>query len=313
MSGLGGYLVYRLAAACIGVLPEPVMRRSGEILGWLASFVAPRRLQLVQRNLARVVGEEAATTRRTRVMFASYGRYWAETFWVRRRRIASILAHSQVDKPERVTSAAAAEGGLILALPHLGNWEAAGPAAVDLGIPVLAAAEALSNQRIVDWFVEVRRRLGIDVVVVGKDRTATARLLEHLRAGKTVALVADRDLSGRGVPVELFGEWTTLPAGPVALADRTGATILPVGCYFKRGRGHEFVVGEPVVIPPGDHREERIAAGTRNLAVALEAMIRRAPEQWHMFSVNWPSDRERPADGGQPADGGHPAGRGEET
>ncbi len=289
--GLAVYVGYRIAATLIGLLPEPVMRRLGEGVGWALSLIARDRAALVQRNLARVVGDEAATMGRVRRMFASYGRYWAETFWIKPGRETEILAHSTIDGGEKVEAAMERGDGLIVALPHMGNWEAAGPQATALGAPMLAAAEALSNERIVAWFVATRAALGIEVVIVGKERSSTAHLIRRLKEGGAVALVADRDITGRGVPVEFFDEATTMPAGPVALADRTGATLLPVGCYFHRARGHHFVVGDPIAIPDLPTREERIVAGTQLFAAALEQLIRRAPEQWHIFSPNWPSDR----------------------
>lgn len=291
MRGLAGYLGFRVASAVLGALPEPVMRRAGETAGWLSSFLAPAKLDLVRRNLARVVGDSAATTQRARMMFKSYGRYWGEVFWVRPRHVKAILEHSVVDGEEHILVARDAGKGVIVALPHLGNWEAAGPQAERLGVPMLAAAEALPNPRIVEWFIETRGRLGIDVVIVGRERRATQALIEKLRTGGAIALLSDRDLSGRGVGVEFFGEQTTLPAGPVALADRTGAALLPVGCYFNEGRGHHFVVEPPIEIPDLPDKDARIAAGTQRYAHALETLIRRAPEQWHLFQPNWPSDR----------------------
>ena len=291
MKGLAGYLGFRVASMVMGLLPEAVMRRAGEGAGWVASFLAPAKLALVRRNLARVVGDEAATTRRARRMFQSYGRYWAEVFWVRPRRVAAILEHSVVDGEEHIEAARAAGKGVIVALPHLGNWEAAGPQAERLGVPMLAAAEALPNPRIVKWFIETRGELGIDVVIVGRDRRATQQLIERLRDGGAIALLSDRDLSGRGIPVDFFGETTTLPAGPVALSDRTGAALLPVGCYFNERRGHHFVVEPPIQVPSLPDKDARIAEGTQRYAAALEALIRRAPEQWHLFQPNWPRDR----------------------
>jgi KDO2-lipid IV(A) lauroyltransferase len=294
VKGLAGYLAYRAASALVGVLPEAVMRRTGEGAGWIASFLSPGKLDLVKRNLVRVVGGEAATTARARRMFKSYGRYWAEVFWVRPRRVPAILAHSVVQGEEHILAARDAGRGVIVALPHLGNWEAAGPQARRLGVPMLAAAEALPNPRIVEWFVETRGRLGIDVVIVGRDRSATQKLIERLREGGAIALVSDRDLAGRGVEVELFDERTTLPAGPVALADRTGAALLPVGCYFNVRRGHHFVVEPPIEIPDIADKDVRIAAATQLYADKLEDLIRRAPEQWHLFQPNWPSDKAAP-------------------
>ena len=290
MKGLAGYLGYRLAALVFGALPEPVMRLTGETAGWLASFLSARKLSLVRRNLARVVGENAATTARARKMFSSYGRYWAEVFWVQPRRVDEILEHSVVEGGEHIVRARDAGKGVIVALPHVGNWEAAGPTAVDLGVPMLAAAEALPNKRIVEWFLDTRKRLGIDVVIVGRDRRATQALIERLRQGGAIALLSDRDLAGHGIEVDFFGERTTLPAGPAALADRTGAALLPVGCYFNRRRGHRFVILPPIDIPALPVKDQRIAQATQAFAHALEDLIMRAPEQWHLFQPNWPSD-----------------------
>jgi KDO2-lipid IV(A) lauroyltransferase len=213
-------------------------------------------------------------------------------FWVRPRRKKEILAHATVEGLHHVRAAQDAGKGIILALPHLGNWEAAGAKAEEIGIPVLAVAEALPNERLIDWFLDVRRALGIEVVLAGRGRRVTESLMRCLKDGGTVALLSDRDLTGRGLDVEFFGERTTIPAGPVALADRTGAALLPVGCYFNHGRGHTFVVHDPVVLPDIENRKERVAAGAQQFAAVMEGVIRAAPEQWHLFQPNWPSDRE---------------------
>jgi KDO2-lipid IV(A) lauroyltransferase len=83
-----------------------------------------------------------------------------------------------------------------------------------------------------------------------------------------------------------------MPAGPVALGDKTGAPIHVVGSDFKKGRGHRYVIADALEIPKADSREERIAGGVQALANVLERMIRVAPEDWHLFVPNWPSDRE---------------------
>jgi KDO2-lipid IV(A) lauroyltransferase len=225
-------------------------------------------------------------------MFASYGRYWAEVFWVRARRKQQILDHAVIVGQEHIEAAAAAGHGIVLALPHLGNWEAAGAKAEQIGIPVLAVAESLPNRRIVEWFVRVRNQMGIDVVLTGNGGRVTRSLVDRLNSGGTIALVADRDISGRGVEVDFFGERTTMPAGPMALAERTGAALLPVGCYFKEGRGHRFVVHSAIEIPVAPTREQRVELGTQRCAVAFEEIIRLAPHQWHLFQPNWPSDRQ---------------------
>ncbi len=116
--------------------------------------------------------------------------------------------------------------------------------------------------------------------------------MQRLQEGETVALLADRDVTGRGIPVEFFGEETTMPAGPIALAVKTGAPILVVGSYFEDGPGHRYVVSDPLPLPEEGSKEDRVAAGAQLLADALEQRIRRRPEDWHLFVPNWPSDRD---------------------
>ena len=186
----------------------------------------------------------------------------------------------------------AAGRGVILALPHLGNWEAAGLRAAAEDARVLAVAEALSNELIVEWFIEMRTMMDIDVVIARAGANVTRSLLARLREGGTVALLSDRDIKGRGVPVVFFGEETTMPAGPAALADRTGAALLPVGTYFGKGGRHRFIVHPPIEVPDGETADERVRLATQALADVLEEIIRPAPEQWHLLLPNWPSDRE---------------------
>ncbi len=285
------YVLYRGFSGLFGLLPEPLMRRFGEGAGRLAWRVAGSRRRLVERHLRRVTGRSDVAAL-SKAMFASYGRYWAEVFWTRPRRKAEIVAGCTIDGEENIHAAKAAGKGIVLALPHMGNWESAGAKAEAIGIPVLAAAEGLSNEKIVDWFVDVRRDLGIETVITGRGNRVTAALARRLKEGGVIALVSDRDVSGRGVEVEFFGERTTMPPGPVALAERSGAALLPVACYFEPAGGHRFVVRPPLAIPPADTREERVAAGTQAFAAVLEELISAAPQDWHLFVPNWPSDKE---------------------
>jgi KDO2-lipid IV(A) lauroyltransferase len=292
VSGSAAYWVFRILSGIFGLLPEPVVRRLGYGLGWFGSFFARRRFAMAVRHQTRVAGTGRGARRAARRVFGWYGRYWADVFWMRPRRREQVLAVSRIDGLEHIMAGLEAGRGVILALPHLGNWEAGGLRAAAAGARVLAAAEELGNERIVQWFVEMRRVMDIDIVVARRGARVTRELLARLEAGGVVALVCDRDLSGRGVKVDFFGETTTLPAGPLALADRTGAVLLPAGTYFNRGKGYRFIVHPPLELPPGPDADARVLAGTQRLATVLEEIIRVAPEQWHLILPNWPSDRE---------------------
>jgi KDO2-lipid IV(A) lauroyltransferase len=243
---------------------------------------------MAKRHLSRVRGEEAESGA---PLMISYGRYWAEAFWARARRVPEMLETATVDGLDLVLAARDAGKGMIYALPHIGNWELAAPVSIAEGIPVVAVAEKLSNARVTDWFIEMRAEFGIEIVLATGSIEVMRKLEDALKANKAVALLSDRDLKGRGVEVEFFGEKTTLPPGPATLAIRNDAPLFPVASYFK-GEGHHVVVRPAIPVPEEGTRSEKVRAMTQTLAHEFEGLIREAPDQWHLLVPNWPSDRE---------------------
>ncbi len=245
---------------------------------------------MATRHMKRVLGGETDVARASESVMKSYGRYFAEALWVRAQRVPGILEKTSVEGLDMVLAAKDEGNGMVFSVPHVGNWEVAAPVAVREGIPVVAVAENLPNKRITDWFTSMRNDFGIEIVLA-TGRIEVMRQLEAAIAdNKAVALLSDRDLNGKGVEVEFFGEKTTLPAGPAALAVKTGAPLFPVAVYFD-GDGHRVVVRPAIEVPEGK-RSDRVKKMTQSMAAELEFLIREAPDQWHLVVPNWPSDEE---------------------
>ncbi|MFV1970896.1 MAG: phosphatidylinositol mannoside acyltransferase [Acidimicrobiia bacterium] len=288
------YILFRIAAALFGALPEQAVRSLGTKAGAIASARNTANRPLLARHMRRVLGpgaSEAEVQAAVNDMYRSYGRYWAETFWFRPRRRDAILASVERIHFDPVHEAKAEGRGIVFAVSHVGNWEIAGLAAEDLDLNLLAVAENLPNPKITDWFLDVRARFGMDVVLTS-DPARRSKMIRRLKAGGALALLADRDITGKGVPVVFFGEETTLPAGPAALAELTDSVLLPVVVYFKDGPGYRLEVGDPIEIPDAGTRADRVQLGAQAVAEALETHIRKHPSQWHLFQPNWPSDTE---------------------
>lgn len=290
MRGLLSYLGLRLGVGLVGLLPGWVARRLGAVGGRMWYLFDGTRRRMATRHMRRVLGDERAARRAGRMVLASYGRYWAEALWARPRRVQRMFAATEVDGLERIIAARDAGKGMIYALPHMGNWEAAAPVAGHEGVPVVAVAENLPNRRVTDWFTRMRAAFGIEIVLATGSIEVMRRLEAAIAANKAVALLADRDLRGRGVQVRFFGEETTMPAGPATLAIKTGAPLFPVATYFE-SEGHRVVVQPPIPIPPGLPRAEQVRVMTQRLAEEMESLIARQPSQWHLVVPNWPSDR----------------------
>lgn len=285
------YLALRAGVGLVGLLPAGLARSLGESGGRIWHRFATGRRTMAARHMRRVLGPDADAKAAAKRVMISYGRYWAEALWARSRRVPQMMAGTTVDGLDKLIDARERGIGMIYALPHMGNWEAAAPVSVDVDVPVLAVAEKLANERITDWFTAMRAEFGIEIVLATGSATIMRALEDGLAKNKAVALLSDRDLKGRGVEVEFFGEITTLPPGPATLALRTGAPLFPCGCYFT-DNGHHIVIREPIPLPEHGTRSEKIQKITQDLAYELETIIREAPTQWHLVQPNWPSDRE---------------------
>lgn len=283
------YLGLRAGVGLVGALPEGVVRSLGRGFGDIWGRVDGERRVMARRHMERVLDEGSDADGASKEIMRSYGRYYAEALWARAKRVPEMLADTEVVGLEHVLNARDAGTGMIYALPHMGNWEAAAPVAISHGVPVVAVAEVLPNRRITDWFTEMRAEFGIEIVLATGRIEVMRKLEQAIAENKAVALLSDRDLKGRGVEVEFFGEETTMPPGPATLAVRTGAPLLPVGCYFRDG-GYKVVVRPPLPIPEEGTKSERVAALTQLLARQLEDLIEAAPQQWHLVVPNWPSD-----------------------
>ncbi|MGR8011619.1 phosphatidylinositol mannoside acyltransferase [Streptomyces hypolithicus] len=285
--------LYGLGWGTVKKLPEPVSVALGRTL---ADTVWKRRGKSVLRlesNLARVV-PDASPERLAALSKAgmrSYMRYWMESFRLPTWSPARIASGVRIHDSDRITDALAAGRGVVVALPHLGNWDLAGAwGTTQLGVPFTTVAERLKPESLYDRFVAYRESLGMEVLP-HSGGSAFGTLARRLRNGGLVCLVADRDLSASGTEVKFFGATARMPAGPALLAQQTGALLLPVTLWYEgpvmHGRVHA-----PVDVPETGTRPEKTAAMTQAMADAFATGIADHPEDWHMLQRLWLDDLE---------------------
>ena len=279
VAGQAGSAGFAAAWRVVRVLPEPAARRAFEAAADLAALRGGPGVKRLRANLARVApGEDLL-----RPALRSYARYWCEAFRLPSMDKQRLVEGTQTVGEERMRDAVASGRGTVLALPHSGNWDAAGAWLAHTGVPFATVAERLRPESLYDRFVTFRRSLGMEVLpLTGGDRPPFDVLEERLNGGGTVALLADRDLTPRGVDVELFGARARMPAGPSRLALETGADLIPTALSFT-ATGWRIEFGEP--IPHSD-----VTTMTQSLARCFEESIAKSPADWHMLQPLWLDD-----------------------
>ena len=282
---------YRAGATAAQLVPASIATPVARGLGRVSAPLMPGAAAHGRARHQRRAGDATAdATKNVEGVFDSYGRYWLEMLRLPVEvRSGNVNTYCTIDGFEHIEAGLAHGNGVILALPHLGGWEWAGAAMAFRGHRLLAVVENIEPPQLLSWFAQQRAAIGIDVVTLGPDVSRGAAGAPRHRI---VCLLSDRDIEGDGVEVEFFGERTTLPGGPATLALRTGATLLPCAVYFRSDRDHLGVVRPPIPVEREGRLREDIARITQALAHELEALIRVAPEQWHLLQPNWPSDRE---------------------
>jgi lauroyl/myristoyl acyltransferase len=285
------YWAYRAAEALGAATPERIGRPVASALGALAARALPGVRATVAANQARVLGVEpgsALADVAAGEAFGAYARYWYDTFHVPRIASEDVLARTTTEGMERVDEALRDGKGVICALPHMGNWDAAGRWLSTKGYRVAAVAEVLRPPRLYELFLRHRQELGLRIVPLAEGEHVGQQLSGLLAENWIVALVADRDLSGGGVEVEMFGAPRRIPAGPALLSLASGAPLLPCALY-TRGSGWHIRIGAPLATTRSGSRREDVLAISRALACDFERSIAAQPADWHLFQPGWPS------------------------
>ncbi|NES13410.1 MULTISPECIES: phosphatidylinositol mannoside acyltransferase [Micromonospora] len=298
-----GYVAgWRLVRA----LPRPVVAAAFRVGADRAHRRGGGGTARLRANLRRVVGPQVSEAELDDLVkrgLRSYARYWMEAFRLPALSRREILAGFRLDPDgvEKLAADVATGRGAVVALPHAGNWDAAGAWVAATGWPLTTVAERLKPEGVYERFLAFRQSLGMEILPThGGDRPAFDVLVDRLRAGAVVPLLADRDLSARGVEVEFFGGRTRMPAGPALLAIRTGAPLYVASMWYEPDAACAALEG-PVALPDPDSAplDDRVRSVTQRIADGLAAGIARHPEDWHMLQRMW-LDR-RGTDGGTDA------------
>jgi lauroyl/myristoyl acyltransferase len=243
----------------------------------------------LRKNLARVIGVPPAAVPDAlmRASLESYGRYWREAFRL------PTMDHTELARridetflgADNLDAALAAGRGVVMALPHSGNWDMAGVWLVQTRGTFTTVAERLKPESLYRRFIGYRESLGFEVIPLsGGERPPFELLSDRLRDNWAVCLMAERDLTRSGVEVDFFGEPTRMPAGPAKLALATGAALLPAHCWFE-GDGSRVEIQPPLDTGSGD-----VKTITQALADRFAANIAAYPADWHMLQPQWLAD-----------------------
>ena len=295
--GIGARLTgaaYAVGWAALCRLPESWSAPAFRFFADLAWRRQGPGIGVLEGNLRRVLGP-AATGKElraaSRAAMRSYARYWLEIFRLPvlppERLVGGMHEHGGVDE---MLAILASGRGVVVALPHMGNWDQAGAWIIARGgMPFSTVMERLEPESVYERFLEFRRGIGMEVLPATGGPSPFGVLAQRLRAGKLVVLPCDRDVTGGGIEVDFFGEKALMMGGPAALAVQTGAALLPAALWYE-GDDWGVLIREEIPVPEGGDRRRKAAVMTQQVATFFEEQISEHPADWHMLQKVFVAD-----------------------
>jgi lauroyl/myristoyl acyltransferase len=287
-------LAYRAATRLIAALPPELARAAIGRLAQASYLLWPTKRRWSNRNFGNVLGlppEHPRVRRLALAAYAEYGRYLVELMrlgTMRPEEVGRLVEDLDADGVRAVL--AGSKGGLIFTVGHVGNNDAVAASIARHGLPIAVVADDSAFPELFDLLRRQRESWGAQVIAWRNLR----EMFRVLRRREMLALLVDWGYRDDGIPVRLFGAWTTLPAGPATLAAKTQSVILPITVVRRPDGRFDVTWPEPIKVPSSDPAD--LQRATQAIADALAATVGRAPEQWYSFKPIWPATPEESAD-----------------
>ena len=279
------YFLYSALWRVVRTMPE---KSAYSLFDSLAKFAYKRdgkRVQRLRLNYAKVCPKATKTELEELVLLGlkSGMRYWCDTFRISDWDREKILKRVKCINEDFLLEPVASGRGVIVAVPHAGNWDHAGAYFCAKGVNLVTVAEHLKPEKLFLKFLEYRQNMGMEVLPL--DGRVLGTLAQRLRQGALVALVADRDLSRSGISVNFFDGPSRMPAGPALLAIKTDAPLITAFVSYTDTGIH--IVFKNVILPTAGSQEERVTEIVQMTAMHFEEGIKQNPEDWHMLQRIW--------------------------
>lgn len=266
-------------------MPESTAYRLANFVADLLTKTNGKSVIRLRSNLARTqndLGPQDLDLLVSKAM-RSYMRYWCDTFRIQDWSKERILKTVVVTNENLLIDAIEAKTGVIVCLPHSGNWDHAGAYFCAKGINLVTVAERLKPEKLFVRFLKYRESMGMEVLPL--DGKVLSTLTQRLQEGALVALVSDRDLSRSGIDVDFFDGPARMPAGPALLALNSEAPLVTAFVSYTDSGIH--VDFKHVLLPAAGTSEEKVKEIVQMTAKHFEDGIRDHPEDWHMLQRIW--------------------------
>ena len=286
----GEYLLRTLVAA-LGLLPAAARPR----IAWITEKVTyPLLWQYRKRmcdTLAQTLPDELPTDGERRAVVRAAWRNFThalvETFSTLYMTRDELRSRIEIKGEDRLRAALARGKGVLALSAHFGNFTIIGPRLLAEGYDFSAVVKLPREARFAALQNEYCARAGVNIIPTRPGRESTVRIIRALRRNEIVLLIPD-EFKTAGVPVKFLGRPAPAPKGPITIAERTGAAVLPVFMVRDPDNRLTLHVQPELRFVQTEDREADLRTNAALFVGEIEKMVRRHPEQWSWMGFRKP-------------------------
>ncbi|SEA03131.1 lysophospholipid acyltransferase family protein [Selenomonas ruminantium] len=284
------YYILKGISALVCALPRGLCEKMGRGLGNLAWLVIPskrKRLAIGQIKMCLGADDDEAC----RIAKESTVRFGPMLFEVLRFPLIKNQPENyvRIEGLEKLQQGMAAGKGAVIAASHSGNWELMGGAFAMAGIPLVGVAMKQKDSAADKFINEYRTLIGMHITY----KTGVREMFAMLKKGWAIGLIMDQDTNRHdGIVLDFFGKPTNTTPGAASMARFQGVPIFTSFMHRDKAGFHTLIVEGPFYVEKTADKREDINRTTQLINNAIEAHIRKYPEEWFWLHDRWKSIRE---------------------
>ncbi|MFC1805126.1 lysophospholipid acyltransferase family protein [Candidatus Omnitrophota bacterium] len=286
-----GWLVLKSCIFIVRILPGNQVYGFAKLIALLGYRIAAKQRKIALDSLAVAFGDEKSPAERERIArdcFIFMAKAGFEVVFMldkfeRIKQEISILGKEHLD------SALSKGKGVILVSAHFGNFPLMLARLSLEGYRTGGIMRPMKDARVEKIFLEKREKLQIKTIYSIPRDTCIKEVIRALRANELIFVPLDQNFGTGGVLVEFFGRKAATATGPIVLARRAGAAVLPCFIIRQKDDTHKIVFEPPLDIEEGNSPKEIIRNSVQRITNIIEHYIRQYPAQWGWIHRRWKS------------------------
>jgi lauroyl/myristoyl acyltransferase len=282
------YGFYRLLGAFTGPLPPKIGYGLARKVGPLLYMLSPRLRSILSHNMRHVLGpdaDEQDVQATARAACVSICKAHYDLFRLNRLTLDEIWAMTRLEGVENIERALARGKGAVMVTAHFGTVDIMGQLPSYLGVPVSGPVEHTQPERLFQYTLRLRKSHGVRLI---PSDGPMMELYRALKRGEIIGLPSDKGIADNSREIEFFGSPAALPFGPVRLALRTGAALVPAFALRLPDETFRVSIEPELELQQSGDRDADAMAGMKQVVAVMERYISQNPEQWLVAAPVWP-------------------------